>query len=198
MNYQPSHFICDICDAEFTTAGQLKIHQACIVHERQDILRSNSIKQEGRKLFKCDICNYNVFDKATLSQHVIEHDEQLSLLSFYNNLKSTQKKKDNENKQKKQKPINVSDENLDVEMITIDKEKYPNDSNHSNENLETDNSIPYLEMTCHICQKMFTEESERVGHNCESDIFKCSFCTKTFNKTSKQCAAKLNKYVDKI
>ena len=56
MNYQPSHFICDICDAEFTTAGQLKIHQACIVHERQDILRSNSIKQEGKKLFKCDKC----------------------------------------------------------------------------------------------------------------------------------------------
>ena len=32
MNYQSSHFICDICDAEFTTAGQLKIHQACVVH----------------------------------------------------------------------------------------------------------------------------------------------------------------------
>ena len=32
-------------------------------------------------------------------------------------------------------------------MITIDKEKDSNDSDHANENLETDKIIPYLEMT---------------------------------------------------
>ena len=59
-----SHFLCEICDARFTSAGQLKIHQACVVHERKYISRSISTNHEGMKLFKCDICNYNVFDKA--------------------------------------------------------------------------------------------------------------------------------------
>ena len=27
-----SHFLCEICDVRFTNAGQLKIHQACVVH----------------------------------------------------------------------------------------------------------------------------------------------------------------------
>ena len=32
-----SHFLCEICDAGFTSVSQLKIHQACEVHERRHI-----------------------------------------------------------------------------------------------------------------------------------------------------------------
>ena len=157
-----SHFLCEICDARFTNAGQLKIHQACVVHERKYISQSISTNHEGMKLFKCDICNYNVFDKATLSQHIIEHDEQLSLLSFYKNLKSTQKKnpvhegkKQNFLEGKRQKPINVSNENLDVEMIVIDKEK---------ENL-SDMAVNFDQMThCNVCDLLCISEDSLKSH----------------------------------
>ena len=147
-----SHFLCEICDARFTSAGGLKIHQACVVHERKYSSQSISTNHEGMKLFKCDICNYNVFDKATLSQHVIEYHEQLSLLSFYNNLKSTQK---NKNKEKKQKPIYVPYEKLDVEMITVDKEK---------EN-SSDKAVNFDEMQhCNVCDLLCISEYSLKSH----------------------------------
>ena len=157
-----SHFLCEICDARFTNAGQLKIHQACVVHERQYISQNISNNHEGMKLFKCDICNYNVFDKATLSQHVIEHDEQLSLFSFYNNLKSTQKKnpvhegkKQNFLEEKWQKQINVSNENLDIEMVEIEKEK---------EN-SSDMAVNFDQMTyCNECGLLCISEKSLKSH----------------------------------
>ena len=157
-----SHFLCENCDARFTSAGQLKIHQACVVHERKHISQSISTNHKGIKLFKCDICNYNVYDKATLSQHVVEHDEQLSLFSFYNNLKSTQQKspvhegkKQNFLKGKRQKPINVSNENLDVEMITIDEEK---------EN-SSDKAVNFDQMQyCDVCDLLCISENSLEKH----------------------------------
>ena len=156
-----SHFLCEMCDARFTSAGQLKIHQACVVHERKYISQSISSNPEGMKLFKCDICNYNIFDKATLNQHVIEHDEQLSLFSFYNNLKSTQKKnpvhegkKQNFLEEKWQKPINVS-ENLDVEMMEIEKE---------NEN-SSDMAVNFDQMIyCNVCDLLCISEDSLKSH----------------------------------
>ena len=157
-----SHFLCEICDARFTNAGQLKIHQACVVHERQYISQNISNNHEGMKLFKCDICNYNVFDKATLSQHVIEHDEQLSLLSFYNNLKSTQQKspvhegkKQNFLEEKWQKQINVSNENLDIEMMEIEKEM---------EN-SSDKAVNFDQMQyCNVCDLLCISENSLKSH----------------------------------
>ena len=48
-------FICDICDAEFTTKGQQKSHKA-IVHE-------------GKKPFECNICDYKSGRKQDLKKH---------------------------------------------------------------------------------------------------------------------------------
>ena len=79
-------------------------------------------------------------------------EKTLSLLSFYNNLKSTQK---NKNKEKKQKPIYVPYEKLDVEMITIDKEK----ENSSNK------AVNFVQMQhCNVCGLLCISEDSLKSH----------------------------------
>ena len=64
---QSANFLCDICDAAFSSEGKLNAHKACVIHESSNISRKIVIK-----IFKCDTCNDNFVDKETLAKHITE------------------------------------------------------------------------------------------------------------------------------
>ena len=74
---QSANFLCDICNAAFSSERKLNAHKACVIHESRNISRNIVIKIEGIKLFKCDTCNDSFIDKETLAKHIIEvHEEK--------------------------------------------------------------------------------------------------------------------------
>ena len=74
---QSSNFLCDICDAAFSSERKLNAHKACVIHESRNISRNIVIKIEGIKLIKCETCNDSFIDKETLAKHMIEvHEEK--------------------------------------------------------------------------------------------------------------------------
>ena len=73
---ESANFLCDICDATFSSEGKLNAHKACVIHESRSISRKILIKIEGIKLFKCDTCKLSFIDKETLAKHVTEVHEE--------------------------------------------------------------------------------------------------------------------------
>ena len=74
---QSANFLCDICDAAFSSERKLNAHKACVIHESRNISRKIRIKIKGIKLFKCDTCNDSFIDEETLAKHITEvHEEK--------------------------------------------------------------------------------------------------------------------------
>ena len=73
---ESANFLCDICDAAFSSERKLNAHKACVIHESRSISRKILIKIEGIKLFKCGTCKLSFIDKETLAKHVTEVHEE--------------------------------------------------------------------------------------------------------------------------
>ena len=73
---QSANFLCDICDATFSSERKLNAHKARVIHESRNISRKIAIKIEGIKLFKCGTCNDSFIDKETLAKHITEVHEE--------------------------------------------------------------------------------------------------------------------------